>query len=771
MRNESPSNGPIDPDHQLLLAEARRKLQLYEESMEPAAFDDDEDAIDLRKYWNVIVHRKWTIIITLIVVVIGALIKTYTTTPTYRAKLLLQIERPSGSRNVLGFEGAKSESPYSYDFYATQYELLKSRSLAKRVVDQLGLDMATVEKKADKSTSFIADLKRGIREFIGADEKADTEEKMPAGDGPRRKSGMEGVVLGGLTVQPIKNSRLVWLYYTSTDPELAAKILNALAKSFVDVSLERRYESSSYAKKFLEDRIQQVKANLEESERKLVEYAQKRNIIDLKDKHSILMEKLKSMNSQLAAVQAERLRTESIYQEMLQTQGGGFQPILENESISAMKARKAELEELYNQKLKVFKPAYPEMLQIKTQIEDIDKAIAKQMTEIRDSVKNTYQTKVREELKLKEAINKIKNDIMAVQKGSTEFMTLRREVDTNKELYDGLLQRMKEVGVAAGMTDSNISIVDAAEVPRTRFKPSLRKNLMMAIVLGLFGGVMLAFLFDHLDDSVKDPDELEKETRLPILGIIPDVRRERIPEEDIALLAYDQPKSAFAEAYRSMRTALMFSSTDGAPKVLHFTSMGAGEGKTTSAISTAINFIQSGSTVLLIDSDLRNPSIHKEFDLPNDIGLTNYLTGTLKPVEVAQSSGIARLFIMTSGDIPPNPAELLQSGKMVDLLALAAERFDYVILDGPPVLGLADALVLANLARATILVVAAGDTRMSAIEAGLKRLKHAKANVVGITMTKFTKIKGGYGYDYHYSYSYGLEHDEAAPETSTRQSA
>jgi capsular exopolysaccharide synthesis family protein len=279
--------------------------------------------------------------------------------------------------------------------------------------------------------------------------------------------------------------------------------------------------------------------------------------------------------------------------------------------------------------------------------------------------------------------------------------------------------------------------------------------------------VLLAFLFETLDDTLKGGSDLEKALDKPVLGIIPRVRGDELPESgEVALHTHYAPSSGFAEAYRSMRTALMFSTGDGAPRVMHFTSVNPSEGKTTSAVSTAINFTQTGGNVLLIDGDLRNPSLHKIFKVPNSKGLTNYLSGLEKPADIAQATGIDGLFVIPSGPVPPNPAELLSGGKMVDLISLSSKRFDYVIIDSPPLLGLADALLLADVAQATLLVAAANSTRAGALEAGIKRLRHSRANILGTVLTKYDLAKSNYGYDYHYSYSYGPSED--SPE---RQSA
>lgn len=428
--------------------------------------------------------------------------------------------------------------------------------------------------------------------------------------------------------------------------------------------------------------------------------------------------------------------------------------VLESDIISQHKQKLALLETEYKEKSKIYKPAYPTMVQLQEKIDEVKGDIKEEIQNIKTSVLTRYKAAVREEAMLQARVSEIKAEILDMQSRSTDYQTLKRDVETNGELYDGLLQRMREVGVASGIGTNNISVVDKAEVAQAPFKPNLKKNLMIALVLGLFGGIGLAFLFDHLDDTIKSGDDLEKLTGLAVLGIIPEVNKQKDRVESVALMSVEDPTSNVAEAYRSIRTALTFASATGSPKVLQVTSSAAGEGKTTTALSMAIAYTQAGSKVLMVDCDLRNPTLHKELNLANDVGLTNYLAAGFKPSDVVQKATISNLWVLPTGPIPPNPAELLSSGKMLDFVTTAAGRFDMVIIDSPPVLGLADALVIASMAEATMLVVDAGVTRTGSIEGSLKRLRRTRANVIGTVLTKYGQGSSGYGYDYQYSYNY-----------------
>ncbi len=741
--------------HQLELVAQRREIQrLTELAAAPRGEADDEDVIDLREYWNVLMRRKRTILAALAITVVTAVLVTFLSTPIFRATLLLQIDREQGK--VLEYQSVTAEeSVNAKDFYQTQYELLQSRSLAGRIIDQLGLRTSGTLAQPEES-SFFGESVHTLKAWLAGGASDGEDELEPD---------LERLFLENLSISPVKNSRLVRINYDSPDPKEAATIANAIAENFISTNLERRYKASSYAKTFLEEQTEQVLANLEDSERSLVAYARERGIINLDDKLEILMLKLKGMSSELIRAESERILAEAEYQEMVEEGRASTVNVLESPVIQKLKERNAELETDYQEKLKIFKPGYPKMQQLQRQIAEIAREISAESGFIANSVKTNFESKVRREAKLQMRIGEIREEILSLQDRSTDYQTLKREVDTNRELYDGLLQRMKEVGVAAGIGTNNISVIDNAMVPNKKFKPSLTKNLAIAVAIGLFGGILLAFLFETLDDTMKSSDEVEKRVGAPVLGVVPLVEASdgAIEGMDLALLAFRDPKSALAEAYRSLRTSLIFATSEGAPKVMHFTSSSPSEGKTTSATSTAITFAQTGSKVLLIDADLRNPSLHQAFFLPNSEGLTNYLVGDAEPSKIAQATQVTRLFAITSGPLPPNPVELLSSAKMLDLLSLAKERFDYVIIDGPPVIGLADALVLANLAKATLFVVEAGGTRAGALDASVKRLRAANARILGTLLSKFGRAGSGYGYDYHYTYAYGGGDERAAP--------
>jgi polysaccharide biosynthesis transport protein len=714
-----------------------------------SGMEEDEDTINLRDYWDVILKRKWTVITLLLIVLAVTFVSTSLITPIYRATTVLQIEQDTAK--VVEYQDvAQPGAMFSEkDFYQTQYELMKSTALALKVVEQVGLQqLQSATNPKDASVHGWLASKRSKDE-----KKPETPRKVPNQINiESAKMNAAQSLLGGLTIQPVGNSRLVNVSFDSSDPKLAASVANAVAQSFIAANLERRFEATSYAKTFLEERIAQEKAKLEEAENALLKYARDQEIFSVgKEGATTATENLQEFNTAYAQAQQARIKAESLYMQLQSSQSGDLPQVLESKLMLSLKETKLKLEADYQEKLKTFKPAYPAMQELAAQIAEITAQMEAEKKNVYGMIKASYEEAKAHEALLAQKLVSSKQEAMGMQSRSIQYSILKREADTNRQMYEALLQRLKEVSVAGGVGTNNVFVVDKAEVPGGPYKPDMQRNLMIALLIGLSGGIGLAFFFEHLDDTFKRPVDVEKQLNLAVLGIIPESMEMR---DGFGALysAIENPRSVLVEAYRSVRTALQFSREGGAPKLLAVTSSEMGEGKTTSAVSIAIQFAQLGSRVLLIDADLRNPSLHKLFDVDLDPGLTNYLTGVKKPVEITHNTPIANLYFIPSGALPPNPAELLSSNRMAQLLELAAGKFDHVIIDSPPILGLADALVISNLVDAMLLVVEAGETRRGAVEAALKRLISVRGRPIGCLLTKMQHHTLNYGYEYYYSY-------------------
>ncbi len=745
--------------HLPVAQEARRPMRVANDPQNEISLDlrgpDAESAnqdMDLRSYWRILLKRRWTVLGAWLIVLVMTLVGTLLTTPIYRASAILQIERDTIKVVDVGamtpLEGAGDR-----DFYQTQYELLKSRSLAERVVNHLGLAASgDLERLRPASVwSRVSGWLGGGAERTAPVASTGGAVPTPATSDDRQRA-LVNQFREGLSIEPVRNSRLVRVNYDSPDRAFSQRSANAVTEIFISSNLERRFDSSAYAKGYLEERLQEFRLKLEDSERKLVEFAQREQLVSISEQSTTLSEQtLASLNAALDKAREERIRSESRWRQAQASRGMVLYADTDGNSIiQTLQESRGKLMAEFQDKLRMYKPEYPLMLQLKGQISEMDRQIVDEISNIKASIQAEYFGAQDQERLLKEQMVLVKTEVLDLQNRSIQYNIYKREVDTNRQLYDGLLQRYKEVGVAAGVTSNNVSIVDRAIIG-ARFKPSIKSNMVIGALIGLLLGIVLAISFEYLDDSIKTPEDIEKFLNVPVLGVIPMLKKIS-PQE-----AWLDQRSAFSEAYRSVRTALQFSTATGSPGSLLVTSATPSEGKSTTALALARNFAQMGTRVLLIDADLRNPSLHRTLGVGNSNGLSNLLAGSARPNDVIMTTEDKGLMIMTSGPLPPNPAELLAGSKMLSLLTVAGEKFDKIIIDGPPVLGLADAPILANVARATVLVVEAGETRVSVARNAIKRLLAAQAFVVGGILTKFESRQSAYGYGYgdynYYCYS------------------
>ena len=405
---------------------------------------------------------------------------------------------------------------------------------------------------------------------------------------------------------------------------------------------------------------------------------------------------------------------------------------LNNGVIVGLRAQRNVLASEYQDKLQTFKPAYPTMVELNNRIHEIDRQLAVEVKTIKAALKGAYDASISQEAETKKQIDELRLEVLDLQKRSIQYNSLKREVDTNRSLYNGLLQRFKEVDIAGGVGTNNVFVVDRAIVPGAPSSPNLSRALLLSFALGLGAGLAAALGLERLDDTISSPEEIERATGLTTLGIIPKVGRGSTVEAET-----EDPRSALSEAYRSLCTSLQFTTDSGLPKSLLITSSGPSEGKSVTALSIARHFAALGLKVLLIDADMRNPSMHKKLGLDNGTGLSNYLTGACTPPEAMQSTTTANLAFMATGPLPPNAADLLGSPRLLSLLTIGLEVFDLIVLDGPPVMGLADAQLLSNSAAASIFVVGAGQVRTGAVRGALKRLEIARAPIIGAVLTKY----------------------------------
>ena len=683
--------------------------------------------LDFATLIRIIHHWRWLVVGVMGAGVVGAILLTLLTTPIYRAWVTLEANPPTFAVSEDQSRERETSSNDSYDFLATQVGLVSSRSVAERTAQELNLanNPAIVPQNVDAS---------------------------------QRLKIASGAVSRGLKVTPPAEGQLIKFSYDSTSPQLAALIANGIAESFINTALQRRYEASAYARNFLERQIAKTRGDLERSERALVTYAQAQGIIntgglggDAKssggDTGSLQGESLVTLNKALADATARRVAAEGAYRQALAT--GPTSDV--TASTQALRQQKATLEAEYQQKRTFMKPEHPEMLSLRSQIDELDKQIGQESAQMSSGRINTLLSEFRAaaaaEQGLQARVSGLKGDVLNLRGRSIQYNILQREVDTNRSLYDALLQRYKEIGVAGGVGTAPVSIVDRAEPPALPYKPNLLMNLLFGLGGGLLAGIAGAVGLEFLTDTIKTREDVRRKLSLACLGAVP-----KTVARDTFVDDLKNPTSAVSEAYSAIVAALRFSTEAGMPKVLLVTSTKSAEGKSSTALALAQNFARREKSVLLVDGDLRKPAFKAGTD---KVGLSKLLT-TDDPVRghILETQH-ANLWLLPSGPVPPNPADLLSTGRIRKIIAEAEEQFDIVLIDGPPTLGLADSPLLASAAGNVLFVVESGSTRTRAGIEALNRLEATGAHVLGAALPK-ASADAGYGYGrYGYGYAYG----------------
>lgn len=704
----------------------------------------DSVASQLFEYWRILNRRKWLIGgIVLATLSVGTM-RTLMQTPLYTATVRLQIDRAAAK--IVDNPSVPQSEGEDYEFLRTQYELLKSRSMAERVASSLKLgEEADFLKPRDFSLlgSVLALLRSEPARSRTPDKRA-------------LEASAAAIVMGSVAIQAVTGSRLVDVHYSDPLPARAKKIANAYADAFIASAIDKRFEANSYAKTFLQDQSQQLKLRLEESERQLLEFSEREQIIVVSEKSSIAENNLAAANAALSNLVAERIRNEQQWRQVEGSKATDLPQFMNNATINALRMQRNALVTDYEEKLQTFKPAYPVMVEIQNKIREIDRQIGQEARSVKAALKGAFEASSRQEAETKKQIAQLRDEVLDLQKRSIRYNILKREVDTNRALYNGLLQRFKEADIAGGVGTNNIFVVDKAVTPGGPSSPNLSRALVLSFALGLGAALVAAFVLEHLDDTVSSAEEMERLSGMTTLGVIPRTDPGLLPEHEIA-----NPRSAISEAYRSLCTSLQFTTDSGLPKTLLVTSSGPGEGKSVTALAIARHFATLGLKVLLIDADLRNPSLDIKLGLTSHIGLSNYLTGGCTPPQVMQATAVANLAFIATGPLPPNAADLLGGPRLLSLLSVGLEVFDLIVVDGPPVMGLADAQLLSNATVATVFVVGAGQARSGAIRSALRRLEIARAPVIGAVLTKFSAKHAGYGQGYGYGYGYGYNYGQA----------
>lgn len=710
----------------------------------------DREAMPLiRQLMRIVLRRRYLILGTVAICMIAGLVVTLLMTPKYTATTTIEISRESSK--ITDFQGVERETSVAdQEFYQTQYGLLKSRALAERVAVQLRLvDDATFFERfgvsQDKPSFQLAN-----GHYLGSGR-------------PERQRIAGEILTKNIRIDPTRLSRLVDIMFTSPDAAFSAKVTNRWAQSFIEINLERKVQATSYGRAALQRQLAQLKDRLDQSQRQLVSYAAEQRIINLPatstdggrttSERSLVADDLASFNTALSQATAERIQVQARYEQG--GRSGASTEALRNVAINSLRQRRAELAADYQRLMVQFEPGYPAAKAIKSQLDQLDRSISREEGRVSSSLEADYREAVDREQSLRKQVEQLKESYLDQRRRGIQYNIYQGEVDTNRALYDGVLQRFKEIGVAGGVGLNNISIVDTADIPQRPSSPRMALNLLASLLLGLVFGGLITFALEQIDEAIADPAELEQRLGLPLLGSVPKLES---GSPELSLL---DRKSELVDAYLAIQTNLQFTTENGIPRSLAVTSTRPAEGKSTTALAMATMLARAGRKVILVDGDMRSPSVHELGGVDHNNGLSNFLIGVEDINALTFDMDKLGFVAMSAGPIPPNAAELLTGNRLQMLIERLHETFDHVIIDSPPVMGLADALLIASRVEGVVYVIESHGIRSSLVQTALSRLANANVRILGGVLTKFNASKAHYGYGYDYGYGYGRSDEKS----------
>jgi capsular exopolysaccharide synthesis family protein len=713
----------------------------------------------LREYFRVFRKRLWIVVTCVAVVVSAITIATLRSTRIYEATGQIVINKADpvvfNLKDAPGSMGY--DDPTDLD---TEVLILKSDLLALQVLRELNLDKPMETGAAQSGATGLPRTTDGLQ---------------PESPGT---SAVLGGFKGRLSVSLVPGTRAIEIHYRSPNPGQAAQIVNTLMHTYVEQNFKTRFESTMQASDWLSKQLVDLQIKVESSQEKLVRYQKEHGILGIDEKQNIITSKLDELNRGLTAAESDRMEKESLYR-MVQSAGSdaaGMAGIADSSKIGGaaasslldkLREQEADLQIQVAQLSTQFGPSYPKVVQLTSQIKEVEAQIQVELHKVSVRLRGDYLAALQRESMLSQAMDKQKQEANKLNESAIEYSLLKRDLETNRTLYEGLLERLKEAGVTAGLRSNNFRIVQTARTPGVPIEPNIPRNLAFALALGLASGIGLAFVMETLDNTVRTPEQAQAISALPSLGVIPlgSLAGEvgygarlavASSKEPVELVTQARPQSQMAESYRALRTSLLLTSLGAPPKIILITSALPQEGKTTTSLNTAIVLAQKGSKVLLIDADLRRPSVHKALGMGPRTGLSNVLTGSAPLQQViVRSTLIPTLFVLPAGTPPPNPAELLASANMREVLNELKGQYDHIVIDTPPTLSVTDAVVMSTCADSVVLVIRSGQTTRQALRRARDLLVRVNARIAGVLLNAADLKSADYYYYYEYRGKYG----------------
>jgi polysaccharide biosynthesis transport protein len=721
----------------------------------------------LYDYLLILRKHQWLILSFMLAVVTIVAIATFRMQPVYVATTRIEIDRENA--NILPFQGNDS---YDYmmdldNYIETQSKILTSETLALHTIRDSGL-WARPEFSSPNGPS----------------------EAVAIGSLANQKRPPElSEFLGSLSAKRVPNSRLMDVSFESTDPQLAARTVNAHITAYIDQNFRSKYEATTRASTWLTDQLTELKIRVQKSEDARIAYERQNQIWTLDDKQNITSQRLSDINKQLTDAQSERMRKESLYEFAKSGNLDAVPQVQSNAALADLMRKRSDASAQYTESLSQYGPNFPKVQRLQAQLKEFDQSIEKEKKNILDVLESDYKEARQRESLLTEALDQQKAETNQMAGKLVEYNILKREAEANKTLYEGLMTKLKETAISQGLRSSNIRVVDAAMIPSTPSRPAKARNMMLAFLIGLVGGIGLALMREYLDNTVKTPDDIERLARLPSLAVVPQFsgsngtdKKQRLlkgfaangHEQRIELVAQHLPKSQMSEAFRALRTSLLLSQADHPPQVILVTSALPREGKTTAAANLAVTLAQLGDSTVLVDADLRKPGIGRLLNLGSGkyAGLSSYLAGvsSLELVTVPHPT-IPNLAAIPTGPLPPNPADLLSSHKFADAITELRTKYKFIVIDSPPVMAATDAVILSVQTDGVLLVVRSGETPKEAFTRTRDLLNSVKCRILGVVLNAVDSSAPDYYYSYrYYPYSYGYGPQETAEDSHDENS-
>jgi capsular exopolysaccharide synthesis family protein len=706
----------------------------------------------LYDYLLILRKHQWLILSFLLAVVTIVTVATFREKPVFVSSATLEIDREN--TNILPFQGMDYDLMADLDNYIdTQSRILMSETLALQTIRNL-------DPNADP-------------EFAGGGDS----EALSTGTLKNQQLPPEiGAFLGSLAVRRIPGSRLLTVSFESADPRVAARILNAHLDNFVEQNYKSRYETTADASKFLQSELDELSVKVRRSEDARIAYERANQIWLVGDTTSsnVTTQRLADLNKQLTDAQSDSLRKQALYEFAKAGDVDAVPQIRDNSVLAGMRARRGELSVQYNDAVNQYGPNFPKVQRLQAQMKELDDQMSRERKGIVVQLESDYREAKQHEELLSRALDEQKAEANVMSQKMIEYNILKREAEANKTLYDSLQTKLKEAQIASGLKSSNIRIIDPALVPTAPSRPAKTRNIMLAILVGLVGGIGLALLREYLDNTVKTPDDVETLARLPSLAVVPTFSDDEVShkrfgllkgaasngsEKRIELVAHHLPKSQTSEAFRALRTALLLSQAGHPPQVILVSSALPREGKTTAAANLAVTLAQLGDKTVVLDADLRKPGVGRLLNLNTGkhAGLSSYLAGasTLDLVTIPHPA-IPNLAAIPTGPLPPNPADLLSSHKLAEAIAELRTKYKFVVIDSPPIMAATDAVILSVQVDGVLLVVRSGETPKEAFTRTRDLLNTVKCRLLGVVVNAVNPSAPDYYYSYrYYPYSYG----------------